>query len=43
MFELDWPMILTALGIAVASAIVVGLYPIWRVCNIPPASQLKSQ
>lgn len=42
-YQLDFPMIFMAFGVAIGSAIIVGLYPIWRVCNIPPASQLKSQ
>ena len=41
--KLDWVMVLTAIGIAVASSLVAGLYPAWRVCKIPPATQLKSQ
>ena len=41
--RLDLLMILTALGIAIASSIIAGLYPAWRVCSIPPASQLKTQ
>ena len=42
MYSLDLEMIGAAFGIAIASTIVVGIYPIWRICNIPPASQLKS-
>ena len=41
--RLDWLMILAALGIAIISSVIAGLYPAWRVCNIPPASQLKTQ
>jgi putative ABC transport system permease protein len=41
--RLDWLMVLTAQGIAVVSSIVAGLYPAWRVCSIPPATQLKTQ
>lgn len=41
--RLDWLMVLVALGIAIASSVIAGLYPAWRVCNIPPASQLKTQ
>ncbi len=40
---LDWVMMLTALGLAVVSALLAGLYPTWRACNIAPASQLKTQ
>ena len=41
--KLDWVMVLTAVGIAVVSSLVAGLYPAWRVCKIPPATQLKTQ
>jgi len=41
--KLDWVMMLTAIGIAVASGVIAGLYPAWRVCKIPPATQLKTQ
>jgi putative ABC transport system permease protein len=42
-FRLDWVMIGSAFVIAIGSTILVGLYPIWRVCNGKPAQQLKSQ
>lgn len=42
-FAMDWVMIGQAFLTAIGSAIVVGLYPIWRIVNIAPASQLKSQ
>lgn len=41
--RLDWPMITTAIGISIVSGILAGLYPAWRVCQIPPAAQLKTQ
>ena len=41
--RLDWLMIFTAIAIAIVSSIVAGLYPAWRVCRIPPATQLKTQ
>lgn len=41
--KLDWLMVLTAIAVAVISSTLAGLYPAWRVCNIPPASQLKTQ
>jgi putative ABC transport system permease protein len=41
--KLDWLMVLTAVGVAVLSSMLAGLYPAWRVCNIPPAAQLKTQ
>ena len=41
--RLDWVMALTAIAISVASGIVAGIYPAWRVCQVPPATQLKTQ
>ena len=41
-YQLDWTMIGTAFVIAVGSAVLVGLYPIWRVCSGNTAQQLKS-
>lgn len=41
--KLDWLMVATAIGVAVLSSMLAGLYPAWRVCNIPPAAQLKTQ
>ena len=40
---LDWVMVLTAIGLAIVSALLAGLYPTWRACRIVPASQLKIQ
>lgn len=41
--RLDWIMVATAVVISVASGMLAGLYPAWRVCQIPPAAQLKTQ
>jgi putative ABC transport system permease protein len=41
-YQLDWTMVGSAFLIAITSTIIVGLYPIWRVCNGNPAQQLKS-
>ena len=41
--SLDWLMVFTAIGIAIVSSMIAGLYPAWRVCKIPPATQLKTQ
>ena len=41
--RLDWIIMLSAVGIAISSSIVAGLYPAWRVCQVPPATQLKAQ
>lgn len=40
--QLDVPMVLTAISLAVLSALVAGLLPTWRACQIAPAVQLKS-
>lgn len=40
---LDWVMMLTAIGLAIVSALVAGLYPTWRATQVMPASQLKAQ
>ncbi|MDX2416814.1 MAG: ABC transporter permease [Xanthomonadales bacterium] len=39
--SLDWTMVLTAIVLAIISALIAGLYPTWRACKIAPASQLK--
>ncbi|HEY4366892.1 MAG TPA: ABC transporter permease [Steroidobacteraceae bacterium] len=41
--RLDMPMILIALAIAIASGVLAGLYPTWRVCRVQPAMYLKTQ
>ena len=41
--RLDWVMMFTAIGVAIVSGVIAGLYPAWRVCQIPPAAQLKAQ
>lgn len=41
-FSLDVRLIFTAIGIAISSIVVAGLYPIYKVCNISPAGQLRS-
>ena len=43
MVSLDWIMVLTAIGLAIVSALLAGLYPTWRACSIAPAGQLKLQ
>ena len=40
---MDWVMVLTAIGLAIVSALLAGLYPTWQACRIMPASQLKTQ
>ena len=41
--RLDISMGLIALGIALASGLLAGLYPTWRVCRMQPAKYLKTQ
>jgi len=41
--NLDWMMVVTAIGLAIGSALLAGLYPTWRACRIAPAAQLKIQ
>ena len=36
-------LLLLTFGIAVLSAILAGLYPTWRVCQMAPAGYLKTQ
>jgi putative ABC transport system permease protein len=38
---MNWVMVLAAIGLAILSALLAGLYPTWRACRIAPASQLK--
>lgn len=40
---MDWVMVFTAIGLAIVSALLAGLYPTWQACRIMPASQLKTQ
>ena len=41
--RMDWVMLLATFVIAVLSAVLAGLLPTWRACQITPALQLKSQ
>jgi len=41
--HMDWSMLAATFVIAVAAAIVAGLLPTWRACQVSPALQLKSQ
>lgn len=40
--QLDWVMVLTAVVLAIVSALGAALYPTWQACRIHPASQLKT-
>ncbi|UTY56763.1 ABC transporter permease [Massilia sp. erpn] len=41
--HMDWPMLFITFAMAVGAAILAGLLPTWRACQITPAMQLKSQ
>jgi len=42
-FHLDATMLVVALGLALLSAMVAGVYPAWRICRIQPGLHLKMQ
>jgi len=42
-FGLDWNLFAVAVALSLASALVAGLYPAWRICRIPPGLHLKLQ
>jgi putative ABC transport system permease protein len=41
--HMDWSMLAITFVVAIAAAIVAGLFPTWRACQVSPALQLKSQ
>ena len=41
--HMDWVMLITTFAMAVMSAVLAGLLPTWRACQVTPALQLKSQ
>jgi putative ABC transport system permease protein len=43
LFALDFTMVANAFATGIACTLITSIYPIWRLCNTPPASQLKSQ
>ena len=43
MAHLDWTLVGITIFIAVGSAIVAGLYPTWRICQVSPSGYLKTQ
>lgn len=43
LLHLNLPLVLIAIVLAIASAILAGLYPTWRVCQVAPANYLKTQ
>lgn len=42
-FQMDWAMVIIAIGISLVASIAVGLYPAIRVSGLPPAASLKTQ
>jgi putative ABC transport system permease protein len=41
--KLDWLMVLGTVVLSIAAAMLAGLFPTWRACQIAPAAQLKTQ
>jgi len=41
--QLDWTMVATTIALSVVAALLAGLYPTWRACQVAPAAQLKTQ
>jgi len=41
--RLDWAMVVATIGLSILAAVLAGLYPTWRACQIAPAAQLKTQ
>ena len=41
--QLNLPMVAVTILVAILSAILAGLYPTWRVCQLSPANYLKTQ
>ena len=40
---MDLTMVIVAVLLALVTTILAGLYPAWRVCQMPPAVYLKTQ
>jgi len=41
--KMDWVMLLVTFVMSVSAAVLAGLLPTWRACQVTPAIQLKSQ
>ena len=41
--QLDLPMLVTTLGVALVASLLAGLLPAWKACQVQPALQLKTQ
>ena len=40
---MDGTLVTFAVLVSLVAAIIAGLYPTWRICQIPPATYLKTQ
>jgi len=40
--QMDMPMLLGTLALAMVASVLAGLLPAWRACRVPPALQLKT-
>lgn len=41
--RMDQTLVIAALLVSVVAALIAGLYPTWRICQVPPATYLKTQ
>ena len=41
--QMNWQLVGITFLLAIASSLLAGLYPTWRVCQLPPAQYLKTQ
>jgi putative ABC transport system permease protein len=41
--HMDWVMLTTTIGLAIAASLIAGILPTWRAMQVQPALQLKSQ
>lgn len=41
--QMDWPMLILTIWIALVASLLAGLLPTWRACKVTPAIQLKTQ
>lgn len=40
---MNWELALSAVGVAIFVSLLAGLYPTWRMCQLPPGRHLKTQ
>lgn len=43
LYALDISILLQTFAIGISCTLITSIYPIWRLCNTPPASQLKAE